>query len=429
MNKYHSLCFAISLFACVNEENRINHEVWLIDQSNSNGLMYGGTIHIYQNPDIESSNIELIDLSEETSKLCFQETGSNPVRPHMVVFNKQETHAILAFVASGHVVIFNADTREPLRCFRTEEGVDNIRQAHAIWPSPDDSYLLVSNQNGKKFEKIYTNYETNTFSQDITATLNLATCTAPSGLPCQYPGLRPDNAPICPFIPTSGFPAYVSLRGGGMLVVDPYTTPMSIISEYDQGTIPRDGCGFIEASGWVYGNGGGANPANQDGWNVYRLPMGGPDIYDPTLPINTPFPQTVSRDDVSRPRDAHGVAKTNDEKYVYFFDRAANLVEQYFASSAEYVETYDLKSEFSLDPTVDLIGESPDGDHFYASMRGPNPLSGDPHASTGTTPGMLILNVDRQGKVTIKDSRFINNFDSSGIQRADAHGIRVRKIQ
>ena len=44
-----------------------------------------------------------IDLGAETSDLCRAATGRNPVRPHMVVFNNKHTHAVLAFVASGHV--------------------------------------------------------------------------------------------------------------------------------------------------------------------------------------------------------------------------------------------------------------------------------------------------------------------------------------
>jgi len=316
------------------------HEVWLVDQSNTNGTAFGGTVYIYDDEALRKNAAtavpEVVDLGAATTTLCLAQTGVAPVRPHMLVFNNANTHAALAFVASGHVVIFNAATRAPLQCFRTEVGAGGVRQAHAVWPAPDDSYILVANQNGKKFERIATNYATNTFTQEPAATLNLATCTTPNGLPCQDPVLRPDNAPICPFVPDSGFPAYLSLRGGGMLVVDPFTTPMSIISEYDAEHIPRDGCGFIQAKGWVYGNGGGGNPANPDGWFIYRLPEAGPDVYDPTNPPNEPHPFEVSHD-TRGPRDAHGVAKSKQEKYVYFFDRAANVVEIYRADSAAYV--------------------------------------------------------------------------------------------
>ena len=286
---------------------RYRHEVWLVDQSNSNGLAFGGKIYIYQDEalrrDAGTAIPEAIDLGGATNELCLQETEASPVRPHMLVFNNANTHAALAFVASGHVVIFDAATRAPLRCFRSEVGAGGVRQAHAVWPAPDDSYILVANQNGKKFERIRTDYATNTFVQEPEATLDLKNCTTPTGAPCEAPDIRPDNAPICPFVPDIGYPAYVSLRGGGMLVVDPLTTPMQVIAEYDAGHIPRDGCGFVQASGWVFGNGGGGNPTNPDGWFIYRLPEGGPDVYDAKrAEINFPLVDEVRHDD-NGPRD------------------------------------------------------------------------------------------------------------------------------
>jgi len=408
------------------------HEVWIVDQSNSPGTNFGGTIYIYDDEALRQNAgtalPQVVDLGGATRNLCLSQTGANPVRPHMLVFNNANTHAVLTFVASGHVVIFNAATRAPLQCFRTEAGAGGARQAHAVWPAPDDSYVLVANQNGKKFERITTNFSTNTFAQNPAATLDLAGCTTPNGLPCQDPVLRPDNAPICPYVPDTGFPAYVSLRGGGMLVVDPFTTPMSVTAEYDAQHIPRDGCGFIQAQGWIYGNGGGGNPANPDGWFLYRLPEAGPDVYDPSNPVNTPEPFVVSEDS-SFPRDAHGVAKSGQEKYVYFFDRAANVVEIYDSSSAAFVKTENLLSSFSSDPTIDLAGEAPDGKYVYASLRGPNPLSGDPHASTGSTPGLMVIELLQDGRdVAVRGLAPISNIDGAGVQRADPHGIRVRRV-
>lgn len=408
------------------------HEVWLVDQSNTNGTAFGGTVYIYDDEALRKNAAtavpEVMDLGAATTSLCLAQTGAAPVRPHMLVFNNANTHAALAFVASGHVVIFDAATRAPLQCFRTEPGAGGARQAHAVWPAPDDSYILVANQNGKKFERITTDYATNSFTQDPAATLDLATCTTPNGLPCQDPVLRPDNAPICPFIPDSGFPAYVSLRGGGMLVVDPFTTPMSVVSEFDAEHIPRDGCGFIQAKGHVYGNGGGGNPANPDGWFIYRLPEAGPDVYDPTNPPNEPHPFVVAHD-TRGPRDAHGVAKSKQEKYVYFFDRAANVVEIYDAASAARVKTENLVSSFSSDPTIDLAGGAPDGRYIYTSLRGPTPLSGDPHASTGSTPGVLVLEILQDGAdLAVRGLAPISSIDAAGVERADPHGLRVRRV-
>jgi hypothetical protein len=408
------------------------HEVWLVDQSNSPGLAHGGRIFIYDDEELRQNAAtavpQVVDLGAATTALCLAQTGVVPVRPHMLVFNNTDSHAVLSFVASGHVVFFDAATRTPLQCFRTEVGAGGVRQAHAIWPAPDDSYVLVANQNGKKFERIATNFATNSFVQQPLATLDLANRTTPNGAACQDPVLRPDNAPICPFVPDIGYPAYISLRGGGMLAVDPFTTPMSIVAEYDAEHIPRDGCGFTQAKGWVFGNGGGGNVANPDGWFLYRLPEAGPDVYDPLNPPNTPHPEVISRD-ARGPRDAHGVGTSKQGKYVYFFDRAANVVEIYKAASGEYEKTESLVSPFSADPTPDLAGEAPDGKYVYLSLRGPLPLSGDPHASTGSTPGLLVVELRQDGRdMAVRGLAPISNIDAGGAQRADGHGIRVRRV-
>ena len=123
----------------------------------------------------------------------FAQTGANPVRPHMLAFNASHTHAILTFVASGHVVVFEAATRTPVACVRTTVGAGGQRQAHAAQPTPDDSYILVSNQNGKRLDRIATDYANNTFVLD--ASLDLANGLTPNGVPREFAG-RPDNAPI-----------------------------------------------------------------------------------------------------------------------------------------------------------------------------------------------------------------------------------------
>ena len=157
-------------------------EVWLMDQSDSNGGEYGGTIYIYHGDDLigedpaSAQPTDVIDLSGETSELCMASTGANPVRPHMLSFNSTHSHAIMSFVASGHVVIFNGQTRAPVACFRTTAGAEDAVQAHAATPSPDDSYILIANQNGKLLERIETNYADETFTLNPEATLNLATC-------------------------------------------------------------------------------------------------------------------------------------------------------------------------------------------------------------------------------------------------------------
>jgi hypothetical protein len=62
------------------------------------------------------------------------------------------------------------------------------------------------------------------------------------------------------------------------------------------------------------------------------------------------------------------------------------------------------------------------------SLRGANPLSGDPHASTGSTPGLGVLQVEQAGRHgRVKAIARITNPDAGGVERADAHGIALRR--
>ena len=140
-----------------------------------------------------------------------------------------------------------------------------------------------------------------------------------------------------------------------------------------------------------------------------------------------PAIDVVASDD-SPHRDAHGVATSRHAAHVWFFDRAGNVVEVYQARRRRRVAVIDLVSDASADPTPDLAGASPDGRYLYVSLRGPNPLSGDPHASTGSTPGVLVIQLRAGGRTgTVRGLSAITNVDAGGVERADAHGIAVRR--
>jgi hypothetical protein len=411
-------------------EAKPRYEVWLVDQSDSSGKTYGGNAYVFQGKDLEGRDpgnapAERIDLSAETSALCMASTGANPVRPHMIVMNRTETHAVLSFVASGHVVVFDAPTRTPIYCTRMVTGAGGARQAHAVYPSADDRYVLVANQNGKRFERIDTNYCSNTFNYDPAASIDLAGCTTPNGAPCQDAVLRPDNAPICPFQSTYGGPAFVSLRGGGMFAINPATTPMSIVGEWDAEHVYANGCGFQDAEGWVYYSAGGGTAQNLDQFTVYRTDLDA--RFKPSNPPNVPQAELLFNDPGPE-RDAHGVIATKKGKYVWMFDRHADVAEVFHSRSGERIGTVDLTTPLSPKLTPDLAAISPSGGLIFLSLRGPTPLSGDPHASTGTTPGLGIIKVTDGGKTGFTEAiRVITNPDAAGVERADAHGIRLRQ--
>ena len=401
-------------------------EVWVVDQSNTDGLTYGGAIHIFAAVDLmgeaaaKALPIASIDLAGATAALCTAVTGENPVRPHMLFFNSTHTHGVLSFVVSGHVVIFDGATRAPVACVRMSAGAGGAIQAHAAFLTPDDRHILVANQNGKLLERIDTDYATNSYVHATAATIDLANCTTPNGFACQDPVLRPDNAPICPRV-GSGNTSWITLRGGGLLVVDPDVTPMAIIGEYDAATVHPNGCGGTETGGYMWLNSGGGTANNLHEFDVYRFPLTG---YSASNPPNSPSPLLAFSDDVA-PRDSHGTTLVHG--HVWIFDRGANVAEVFDGASGAHVGTVSLLGGPSSDPTPDLADAHPSGNRIFVSLRGPIPLSGDPHVATGSTPGIGVVQVQEGGaRGFLKAVVPISNRDAAGIERADAHGIRVR---
>jgi hypothetical protein len=304
-----SLAAACLILTAATSVSAQDFEVWLIDQSNTQGKTYGGRIYIYEGADLNGSDAssatptDVLDLGGATAAHCLAQTGANPVRPHMLSFNAAHSHAILTFVASGHVVVFEAATRTPVACVRTSVGAGGQRQAHAAQPTPDDAYILVANQNGKLLDRITTDYATNTFVLD--APLDLVNGLTPNGVDreSEFAG-RPDNAPILVVPDATSTLAFVTLRGGGLFVVDPTTTPMEILAEYDKTTVHANGFGGIQANGRMYINSGaGGADTNPSQFDVYRFPLSG---YAASNPPNTPAPKVVFSDDPSartgRPR-------------------------------------------------------------------------------------------------------------------------------
>jgi len=402
-------------------------EVWAIDQSNTTADG-GGTLYIYNGATLTDPQLagtagpEVIDLGGAARTMCIAQTGTAPTRPHMLMFNGSNTHAILAFVATGHVLFIDAATRAPISC------IDVGVQAHAAFPSPDQSYVVVANQNGKLLQRITTDYATNTFTLDGAATLNLATCVTPSGAACQDAGLRPDNAPICPVIDATSRFTFVTLRGGGLFVVDSTATPMAIVAEYDKATVHPNGCGGIETAGKMYINSGGGTAANPLEADLYAFSMSGFST-PPNLP-NTPAPVVVFSHDAQGFVDSHGAVLTKHGRFLWVADRAANRIVVVDTATEAVVNEIVLAGSVSGDPAPDLMDISPSGNRVFVALRGPNPLTANVppvNNAVGSTPGVGVIKVQEAGRrgvlVAIAP---ISHIDGLGVERADPHALRIR---
>jgi DNA-binding beta-propeller fold protein YncE len=411
------------------DEGESGYEVWVVDQSDTNAAG-GGTLHIYdgkklggRSPEQAADEAETIDLGGAAQALCIDQTGSSPRRPHMLQFNVARTHAVLAYVASGHVLFIDARTRTPVKCIDVGVG------AHAAYPSRDQRSVIVANLAGKQLHRIRTDYDTGTFELQPGATIDLATGTTPSGALRQDPSLRPDNAPVCPIVDSSSRFAFVTLRGGGMFVLDIRASPMAIVAEYDRDTIDPSGCGGLETRDKMYVNSGGGWPANPLESDLYAIPLAGLST-TPSMP-NTPAPSLVfSQDAESAFVDSHGAVLTRHDRYLWVVDRAANKIVIVDARTDTVVNEIGLAGSFSGDPAPDLLGISPSGTRVYVSLRGQTPLTGNVPGvdnAVGATPGVAVIRVKAAGARGVLQAIVRIGHVVDGVERADPHGIAIRR--
>jgi hypothetical protein len=348
----------------------------------------------------------------------------------MLVFNGGDsdgpsgnTDAVIAYVGSGHVVFLDAAKRRPVEC------IDVGTQAHAAWPTPDQRHLIVANQNGKKLHRIATDYAKDRFTLEDDATIDLAACITPSGALCQDPKLRPDNAPICPRTTSDGTLTFVTLRGGGMFVVDHNSTPMRIVAEYDRHTVDDNGCGEMEAAGRMYVNSGAgltvpSVPGDEPyGHDVYSFELDQFTTTPSTTPNQPPAQHVYTRDAPGATVDAHAVALTK-QGVLWWGDRIENDVTVVDPRLNVVVSRFRLDGELSDDPAPDLFDLSPDGSFVFTSLRGPNPSTG--HEAFGSTPGVGVIEVTAAGL-----GGRLTGVARVGSLRGtpDPHAIRVRALR
>ena len=251
--------------------------------------------------------------------------------------------------------------------FRTTGPEGSAPSNHMAFFSADGTKLIVANLAAKLLERIDYDAETDTFTFNKVATLDLVggrdltameadadstlpggsvvgeysnfqPTTTPSGALKEGPG-RPNNVVVCPAISSDNQHVYVTFGGGGLFVVDITTEPMSIVAEYTNDVISAAGCGGREAGGSMYLNAGvSASGAGADDstFIMYRLPLDYPDGANPHTVPNTPpvvkfyEEKTLGITDeakLAERRDAHGLAVSANARYLYQFDRIQNKAE------------------------------------------------------------------------------------------------------
>jgi DNA-binding beta-propeller fold protein YncE len=363
-----------------------NYEVWIIDQGDA--ALGGSKLYVYSAASVggaqPTGQPEVVDLEAGAQGIG---DGAG-VRPHLLAFNSTHSHGVLAYVASGHVQVIRAADRKVVA------SIDVGDQAHGAAPSPDDKLLLVANQNGKRLAVIRSDFAREQFTYDPAEDLDLKALEDDE---------HPDNAPICPLVFSDSRKAYVSMRGGGLYVVDLSTSPMQVVRQYGKSQVAAAGCGGALHGAKMYVNSGTATSGN-----LY--------VFDTTT-------DSLLRSIEMTPRgtDSHVMILVGGNRYLWMNNRGdGDNVVVVDTASDEVVGT------FPIVAAPDMMDSSPAGDRVFVSQRGPNALTGGPSAR-GETPGLGVLGI-RDGGRTGAQLFFVPIGDQSAQSAVDPHGLAVRRL-
>lgn len=433
---------AVIGMAIASQAMATGYEVWVSDQTNSAGISgaaptgtHGGFLRVFDGVDLDTQT-NPAHTALDTAVLwpnALASTGSNAIRIHGMIPSPNHNYMAVSFVTSGHLGIVDARTKAPVALFRTTgTAAGNLdgagaaitgstasgRQNHLTLWSPDGKYMLISNQNGKMFERVNVTWNAvgsiTSAVFDAAASLDMVggasrisaqpvadaslplgsvagivstqSTMTPNGQHKQNALTRPNNAPICAVVAGDNRTALVTLAGGGMLVVDYTASPMRIVAEYDKTNISAAGCGGAESGGFIYVN-SGVYASNVASFALYRLPTNWPSapLY---YPVNFPKAKVVYQDadhGLSFPatnaiagnnRDAHGFGLNGNRTYLHQFDRVKNNVEVFHTGTGQR-STYWLTTTDGLAPNLSNASTAC-GTTAGASVSTSNPLVLDP---------------------------------------------------
>jgi hypothetical protein len=121
---------------------------------------------------------------------------------------------------------------------------------------------------------------------------------------------------------------------------------------------------------------------------------------------------------------------TKHGRHLWVADRAANKIVIVDTRMDTVVDEIGLTGGFSGDPAPDLLAIAPTGSRIFAALRGPIPLTGNVpmiENAVGATPGVAVLRVKANGGHGELQSIVRISHVVDGIDRADPHGIAVRR--
>ncbi|CAA9341666.1 MAG: hypothetical protein AVDCRST_MAG93-6683, partial [uncultured Chloroflexia bacterium] len=300
-------------------------------------------------------------------------------KPHMLQFARNYQYALTANMGSGNVAVIRTADRQVTDVVKTDAG------AHAAIPSPDGEQAAVAHTTGKSLVEL--TWDDEQQSYEVGRRLDL------KALEQADKTRFPNATAICPAYTADGSAIYVTLGGGGLVVVDAKT--FEIIRAYGKDQVAPNGCGLVLSRD---GSRMYANSGTLTGGSFYAFDTQTHDLI-----------QAAGAEGL----DPHGVAVLPDGSLLAL-NRLSDTATVHDPASLEVKET------IPVGDAPDLIGLSVDGRFAYVTLRGPKPATGT-HDLAGSTPGVQIIQLDAM--------RAIKTIRLDTSESSDPHGIAVRPVR
>ena len=369
------------------------YEVWSIDQANQD--VGGAKLYIYEGSSIEGSckiKPEVVDLN----------AMGGGVRPHMVLFNEGNTHALISHVGSDNLYVLDANNRRLV--------ADLKQKAHAAMATPDNQYIIAVDVASKTVYRFTADFAKNQYALKDKLPLE--------PFEKQLGGVA---KPICPAITSDSRYSYMTLAGGGLLVIDIQSDSMKVVDVYKKGEIAPNGCGGLLSPDKkkMYINSAPTDPKVQD--HLY--------VFDTTKIGKRPMPKDI----VLPGNDNHGMFLSQDGRYLWTVNRDSNDIVIVDTNTDTVLKSIPLALADmpKLDAAPDIADIAPNGRVAFVNLRGPKPLTANNTAfdnAVGNSPGVGVIKIDSGGASgELACIAPIRAKTVEGVEQADPHGLRVRE--
>ncbi len=381
------------------------YEVWALDQGTD-------TIYIYEPHD------DHLDLEETIDVNGLEGVPDSGVIPHMIDYTSDYSYAAVACTGGARVLVFDTESKELIGNIETGPG------SHFASFSPDDDYLTVDVIGENRIAKVEADLEAGEFEETDEIVLE--------GVENQGEA----NDPVCHQFDGHGRSIHTlgpSYHDAGVVVVD--HEDFSIDTSWSDEELPAN-CGTVPhpTEDKFYLTAGLPTPTDDDG-----EPVDGEEGVGSYYVLDTSGDEVELIDEGDTGGiDAHGFWFPSSGDELWVLNRETNDGVIVDPDTDEVVEDIDAFGPAQSDDinerdAPDIMWASPDGEYMFTTLRGPAPLSGDPHAATGVTPGFSVIDIASREIEEVVEPDPIDDYSEEDIEDDDVpvpdfHGIGVRPL-